>query len=169
MEGTLLDTFLQASPNLHHLALVIPELPNASTFTKLAHAYPDLSELTLCAYLNGRTWKWPDEAKDYATAISRFPNLRKLAINHDDLAISINALGEAESFGKFAVSCSEVGAKLRQDFCREIARCSVSLEEIAICPFDQQKSRISIERPEGRSTEVSFVDSGSQFFWQQIY
>lgn len=162
----LLDTFLGSTSELTSLALVTPKLPTSKTLYGLARKCPGLRELTLCAYLNSGTWKWPEEAGVYAAALADFPNLRKLAFNHDDSAVSVNNLGETESFVRFAVICTEEGARLRRTFVRELASRSATLEEIAICPLEQQKSRLAVEWCDGMFVNVDFVNSGRAFFWE---
>lgn len=127
---------------------------------------PGLRELTLCAYLLSGTWKWPETSHNYAAAFSNFRQLRRLALNHDDLAVELNDFGEMESFGKFSTACSEEGTDLRHAFCRSLAQSCSSLTEIAFCPIEQDQSRLLIERKGEILAEVRFTDNGGHFFWR---
>ena len=163
----ILDTILKLCPDVIRLALVIPDLPTAKFMSDLAAKVPQLTELTMCAYLHGGTWRWSDSAAEYAQAISSFTCLQKLAINHDDLAVSLDAHGEEESFGRFSMNCSDASEVLRRAFIKQIAVVCPTIQHFAICPCEQENSRLA--RSLGHDSLVDFVDDGTRFFWENFW
>lgn len=161
-----LDDILDLCPGTTKLALVIPELPTSDTIRGLAAKAPRLSELTLCAYLHSGTWRWPDSAAEYGQAISSFNCLRKLSINHDDLAVELNDPGEEEPCGNFTAKCSDAGEILRRAFIKQIAEACPTIQDFAICPLEQEKGRLVRSDEEG--AVVEFIDDAPPFFWEKF-
>lgn len=146
----------------------MPALPTIQQIYDIAAGNSSLTELTLCAYLSCGRWQWSGSASDYGRAFSLFPNLRKLAINHDDLAIFPNMTEEAESCGNFAMTCSREGALLRRQFVEAVVALATSIAEVAICPFEQENSRMKVIRLGGETVSVDFVEESNRFFWELL-
>lgn len=162
-----LETMLKKCTGMKRLALAIPKIPQAQTIRDLAAKAPGLTELTLCAHLSAGTWRWSDSAKEYAQALAAFEHLQKLAINHDDLAVLLNAYGEEEPCGNFTGKCTDAGEVLRRAFVQELAEACPKLESVGICPLDQENSRLEIHRENASVVAVDYVEHSSQFFWER--